>query len=1146
VELERLGRYVIRRRLGTGGMAVVYLAHDPSLDGPVAIKILRDDDEALRTRFTREARAIARLRGHPNIVTVYDVGEDDGRPFMAMEYLGDETLAKVLRKVPPPDLGSRLALIEGLCAGLARAHAEGIIHRDIKPDNLMVIGGVLKILDFGIARLVNSGMTQDGMMMGSMPYMSPEQVSGDPIDARSDIFAVGSVLYEAISLTRAFTGGIEVLRKILETGHRPLRELVPDLSPELEKVVERALKRDPSERYQSAADMQEAIARARRALDAPGTVIIQRTVDTGRGRISGERFAELRRQQVAEQLELGQAALARGDYAAALQHAERAATIDSQSGAAFELIDAARFASEHAAITALLDKGERLLESAELDEAARTARDGLEASANHPDRALRARAEHFADVVGAAVERRSALELAWRRAQSAFEQGDDEAAGLSVDEILALDPSHGEARALGDRSRARLESKLAHERKRQAALEQVAAARALAKAQRFEEAIASLNQLVAPSDTIRLTVSEAMTEVRRAQLHAADEGVMGRAWEALHAGDLDQASQFLTTLHRPDRPDVARLREAIQSAREAKRQAEARAREEETRLRELAKAERTALEQVANARAVAGRQRYDDARDALAKVIPSSDKVRSEVASLQREIDEAIAKRQDEEARATAARREEARRAAEARAREEEARRAAEARAREEEARARQLAEDERAALQQVADASTLAGRQHYDEARDALATVILSSDKVRSEVARLQRDIDGAIAKDEEAKAAAARQAEARRVAEARAREEQARQAAEARAREEQARQAAEARAREEQARQAAEARAREEQARQAAEARAREEQARQAAEARAREEQARQAAEARAREEQARQAAEARAREEQARQAAEARAREEQARQAAEARAREKEERQAVRARAREEQRARKEITPGTEAPARSLALAAGVVGLAVVGGAALFYVTRGPEETGTVTGVTTSIEVAATSSLPVTTTIPQAVPSAPATAVSTIPQAPPTVRPEATSTIPAPPVTSVQATVQATVQSTIPPSPTTSVPPTTPTTIPVISRDQDEQAIRGIVRQYAEAYSRMNENELRQLDRTFAGIPSRALLNSVTLDLPSVNVSINPDGQSASVVATGTYTYRWRRGGGPPASAARITWKLQKQGTTWVVVP
>jgi serine/threonine-protein kinase len=219
-------------------MGALYLARDPGLDRLVAIKLLKEDlqdDSGLRERFIREARSVARLR-HSNIVIVFDVGEDDGRPFMAMEYIAGDTLAHVLRQKPSLPVTRRLSMMEDLCAGLAHAHGAGIIHRDIKPANIMLDGdGVLKILDFGIARLGNSGMTQEGMMMGTVNYMSPEQVTGRGVDHRTDIFAAGAVLYEAIALEQAFPGRIDsgVLHRILNEGPVPLNQLVPTIDQEL-------------------------------------------------------------------------------------------------------------------------------------------------------------------------------------------------------------------------------------------------------------------------------------------------------------------------------------------------------------------------------------------------------------------------------------------------------------------------------------------------------------------------------------------------------------------------------------------------------------------------------------------------------------------------------------------------------------------------------------------------------------------------------------------------------------------------------------------------------------------------------------------------------------------------------------------------
>jgi serine/threonine-protein kinase len=259
-------------------MGSLYLGHDPKLKRPVAIKLLNEDvrdDPELRNRFAREAESVARLR-HPNIVVVFDVGEDDnGDPFMAMEFIAGETLKRILEPPSIPVL-RRLSLVEDLCAGLAHAHAAGIVHRDIKPANVMLDPeGVLKILDFGIARQLTSATTQDrtmaktqaGAILGTVNYMSPEQIVGGVVDHRSDIFAVGAVLYEAIALQMAFPGAFpEVYHRVVTAGPVPVSQLVPGVDPDLARVVDRALERDPERRYQQVSLLRQDIAVIRERL----------------------------------------------------------------------------------------------------------------------------------------------------------------------------------------------------------------------------------------------------------------------------------------------------------------------------------------------------------------------------------------------------------------------------------------------------------------------------------------------------------------------------------------------------------------------------------------------------------------------------------------------------------------------------------------------------------------------------------------------------------------------------------------------------------------------------------------------------------------------------------------------------------------
>ena len=218
---EKIGKYRFVERIGRGGMGTVFKAHDPVLDRLVALKVISSDVEItdeLRARFFREAQACARL-SHPNIVTVYDMGDDDGHLFIVMEFLeGEELQARLIAQRRPLALEDKLSLMVQVCDGLHYAHQNGIVHRDIKPGNIFVLrDGQVKILDFGIARIANAdaGLTRTGLIMGTLRYMSPEQARGRA-DHRSDIFSVGAVFYELLGSRPPFTGDdpMEILEQL--------------------------------------------------------------------------------------------------------------------------------------------------------------------------------------------------------------------------------------------------------------------------------------------------------------------------------------------------------------------------------------------------------------------------------------------------------------------------------------------------------------------------------------------------------------------------------------------------------------------------------------------------------------------------------------------------------------------------------------------------------------------------------------------------------------------------------------------------------------------------------------------------------------------------------------------------------------------
>jgi len=263
---RRVGRYLVTGRIGRGGMGMVYRGRDEVLDRDVAIKTLTAEgvlDVESRRRFEIEAKAAARLQ-HPNILTVFELGEDRGVPFIAMELLPGADLEGLMRSGEPMPLRERLEVVLQVLRGLGYAHEHGIVHRDIKPSNIRLLDdGTAKIMDFGIAKLGGTNLTRTGYMVGTVHYMSPEQVRAQPLDGRSDVFSVGVILYEMLAGRRPFVGAAatDVLYQIAQVEPAPLPTEALGATPEsLQAVVAKALAKDPGERYASAGAMADAIA----------------------------------------------------------------------------------------------------------------------------------------------------------------------------------------------------------------------------------------------------------------------------------------------------------------------------------------------------------------------------------------------------------------------------------------------------------------------------------------------------------------------------------------------------------------------------------------------------------------------------------------------------------------------------------------------------------------------------------------------------------------------------------------------------------------------------------------------------------------------------------------------------------------------
>jgi serine/threonine-protein kinase len=278
--MERLGRYQVREIIGEGAMACVYKAYDPEINRPLAIKLLKAQlrlDGEYRNRFLREAKG-AGVLSHPNIVTVFDVGEDQGHPYIAMELVEGETLAEEIKAHKPLTTPEIVEIGIQLARALDYAHKRGIIHRDVKPGNIMRLTATntIKVADFGICRIDGSEstdatqQTQIGNVLGTPHYMSPEQVVGEKVDSRSDLFSAGVVLYQLLTGHLPFEGDtlISVAYKITKTDPPSLDKVRSDLPLSLRRVIERALKKQPDKRFQTGEEFAQALVAVQRELAA--------------------------------------------------------------------------------------------------------------------------------------------------------------------------------------------------------------------------------------------------------------------------------------------------------------------------------------------------------------------------------------------------------------------------------------------------------------------------------------------------------------------------------------------------------------------------------------------------------------------------------------------------------------------------------------------------------------------------------------------------------------------------------------------------------------------------------------------------------------------------------------------------------------
>jgi serine/threonine protein kinase len=338
--MPTFGRYEILEKIGEGAMGVVHRARDRTLGRVVALKMLSTDltgEEELHRRFRREVEAIGRL-SHPNIVTVYDMGESEGQLYMAMELLEGSDLRAMIESHADVSLAERVRIMMEIGQGLGYAHSKGVVHRDVKPANIFVTSaGPVKILDFGLARLGTGGtITRRGVILGTPDYMSPEQAMGKPVDNRSDMFSAAAVFYEFLTLEKPFKGKTlhSVLYQILSHDPTPILTLNPDLPARLAAIVYQMMQKPPDRRY---ASMEQVVEELEAVL-----ALVRRSASrsafprTRRGK--AEPLSESSRAKIREHVKRGRAHYEAGEYAQALTEMRHALKLDPNCDDAAEIL----------------------------------------------------------------------------------------------------------------------------------------------------------------------------------------------------------------------------------------------------------------------------------------------------------------------------------------------------------------------------------------------------------------------------------------------------------------------------------------------------------------------------------------------------------------------------------------------------------------------------------------------------------------------------------------------------------------------------------------------------------------------------------------------------------------------------------------
>ena len=546
--LNKLGKYDIKEEVGSGAMGVVYRAEDPMLGRQVAIKtttaeVARNPD--LLKRFYREAQAAAKL-AHPNIVTIYEINEDNGVPFIAMEFLEGENLQKIVsdrREVP---ILKKLQIIVDTCKGLEYAHQRGIVHRDIKPGNIVVSSdGQVKIVDFGIARVGVSSMTQTGVVLGTVMYMSPVQVQGHAVDARSDVFSLGIVLYELLTCQTPFPGDDvpSILLKIINEPAEPITTYIPKCPAQLEQIVERSLAKDREQRYQSTSDM---------AFD------LLRVIDN------------LKHDTVDVYLEQGQRSLREGDLTLAKECLQKALEIDSTHQVAKSLLaqvrDGIQARQRAQKIQSSLRQAKEALQAEQYEDAIALADEALRLEPTHEE------AQQYRQLAVDGRERAEKIRRHLERGEKLAAEADFQRAKAEFEAVLAIDPENSTAVMTMDW----LLKELTEQERLRQVRQHLEGARTHLAEKKFAAALELLDR-ARELDPINVEV-EALTRLVRSSVEKEEQRKslvkrLAEIEENLNEGKLDAALAAVEQVQQefPDDSQVLRLHSQVMLRAESKK-----------------------------------------------------------------------------------------------------------------------------------------------------------------------------------------------------------------------------------------------------------------------------------------------------------------------------------------------------------------------------------------------------------------------------------------------------------------------------------------------------------------------------------------------------------------------------------------------